>query len=206
MVDGFPKHLGPVGDGTHTVGIGPLPPGQYMVYLKTFEGSPGAHGHVDGNDERPLVVEDCSGSIIVLKVDSEGTKMEGVGFTLLYPDESLAHSAKLTDSNGQLGFGMPFGSCIVRETTVPDGYVGAADQAVTLDASNNPVTLTFVNTTTTTTTTTTEEVEVQALTEEGQVEVLAFTGENPIFYIIGLLLLAIAGGLAFGLRAVRSKK
>ena len=178
-----------------------------MVDLKIYQGDSYSHSHPQGNDSKPLVVEECpGGSITVIKVDSEGTKMEGAGFTLLEPDESLAHSAKLTDANGQLSFGMPYGDYIVRETTVPSGFTGAADQAVTIDKDNPAVTVTFVNTATTSTTTTTEEVEVQALTEEAQVEVLAFTGQNPIFYIIGLLLFALAGGLVFGLRAVRSKK
>lgn len=188
--------------GNMCVSLGVLPPGDYDVYLRIKEGT-SSTAHVNGRDMMTFTVgEDCGGTITVIKVDSDGTKLEGAGFTLLEPDESLAHSEKLTDSNGQLSFGMPYGDYIVRETTLPPGdYTGAADQAVTINKGNPDVTVTFVNTIPTKTTT---EVEVEALTEE--VEVLAHTGENPMFYIIGLLLVAVAGGLAFGLRAVKSKK
>jgi len=58
--------------------------------------------------------------------------------------------------------------------------------------------------------TTTEEVGVLGITEEVEVlgitEELPFTGQSMIFYIIGALMLALAGGLTFVLRAVKSKE
>jgi len=73
-----------------------------------------------------------------------------------------------------------------------------------------PITTTTTTTTTTTkkTTTTTAAttggtgtVEVLGITEE-----LPFTGQSMILYIIGALMLALAGGLTFVLRAVKSKE
>ena len=155
VLAGFPVSTIVQENGEVCINIGVVPPGDYVLGVDSFPGNPGGRvlPHRTGTDRQPFTVEECpNGTITVLKVDSEGTKMEGAGFTLLEPDESLAHSEKLTDANGQLSFGMPYGSYIVRETTVPSGFTGAADQAVTINKDNPSVSLKFVNTAKTTTT------------------------------------------------------
>ena len=187
------------------VPIGVIPKGDYLLRLNIYVfGSSTAH--TEAKDEKSFIVGECDGIIGVEKVDGNGNILTGAGFTLYNSDKSAVVVAeKMVDTDGKVAFEhLPMGTYVVSETTVPGGHSGMADQTVVINSGN---TGSVINVTATNTKKPPpEEVEVQGLTEEGQLEVLAATGQNPLFYIIGLLLFAIAGGLAFVLRAVRTKR
>ena len=157
---------------------------------------------------RPLSCITC------IKEDPAGNLLAGTGFTLYHSSGNQAVPERFTDDSGMITFcGLPDDTYTVRETTAPAGFGTAPDQTATLNSENLRVTLNFVddpitrNTGGRTTTTTgggetppPEEITVLGVTEE-----LPFTGQSMWLYIIGAAMLALAGGLTFVLRAVKSK-
>ncbi|MFA5015466.1 MAG: prealbumin-like fold domain-containing protein [Actinomycetota bacterium] len=145
-----------------------------------------------------------SGAITVVKRDPGGTLLAGAGFTVSYLSSgNPAAPEGFTDGSGMITFsGLPFDTYKISETTAPAGFGLAPDQIVTLGVDSVAVSVNYVDspTTTTVTTTTTPTIEVLGITEE-----LPFTGQSMWLYIIGAIMLALAGGLTFVLRAIKSK-
>jgi hypothetical protein len=211
-------NLGLVGDCPGLVYYGPMDPeesrcfdagvlaeGDYLVTLKTYE-SDGSSQHEEAYDEEYFTVGECvpeSGTIGVEKVDGNGDPLTGAGFTLYNSDKSIVVVAeKIVDAAGKVAFEhLPMGTYIVSETTVPAGYSGEADKEVVINDSNVNKVVNVIMENTRETPPPEEEEE-----ETGEVGVLAFTGQNPLLYIMGLLLMAIAGCLVFSLRTVRNRK
>ena len=160
-----------------------------------------------------------TGCITVIKRDVGGNLLAGAGFTIYHSNGDLAAPEGFTDDSGMITFcGLdPTDSYRVVETTAPAGFRTAPDQIATfgITAQNDTVALAQINPTVIlnfvdeptitrripTRTTTEEEITVLGVTEE-----LPFTGQSMILYIIGALMLALAGGLTFVLRAVKSKE
>jgi hypothetical protein len=139
------------------------------------------------------------GSIEIQKVPA----VSGVGFTLFKSDgTTVAAAEEFTDGSGKVTFsGLPYGTYIVRETTGIPGYSLAADQSVTINSGNvaTVISLTFTNTPTTG-----GGITVAGLTTPGFIQVLAFTGMDPIIPISGGS--AVIGGLAMLLATLRRKR
>ncbi len=85
------------------------------------------------------------GSIIVNKMDGEGTALEGAKFELT---NSLGHVLYTATSNssGEARFGYVFfGSYTLRETSAPEGYVIDPQEVKVIVTSTIPLSYTFVN-------------------------------------------------------------
>ncbi len=152
------------------------------------------------------------GDITVIKRDPGGTLLAGAGFTVSYlASGNPAAPEGFTDGSGMITFsGLPFDTYVISETTAPAGFGLAPDQTVVLDSGSVAVSVDFIDDpiiitggggTTTTTVVAPPVVEVLGITEE-----LPFTGQSMWLYIIGAAMLALAGGLTFVLRAVKSKE
>jgi hypothetical protein len=113
---------------------------------------------------------------------------------------------KLTDGTGKVTFGsLPYGTYIVRETKGIPGYSLAPDQSVTINSSNvtTVISLTFTNTPVIATVTS-GGITVAGLTTPDIIQILAFTGLDPIIPISGGS--AVIGGLAMLLATLRRKR
>jgi len=135
------------------------------------------------------------GSIQIQKTPA----VSGVGFTLFAADgTTVVQAEKLTDEFGRTAFyNLDFGTYVIKETKGISGYSIAPDQTVIVSSIESILSLTFVNTPTTTTT-----VTVAGLTE-GSIQVLAFTGVDPIIPISGGSV--IIAGLAMLLATLRRR-
>jgi hypothetical protein len=140
------------------------------------------------------------GCIEVLKVDENGDPLSGAEFTLREDDGTFVF-AKTTDGDGKVLFcKLGGGDYVLTETVTPAGYTTADPVPVSVTVGKTTK-VTIENNKSGTTTTTT--VEVQALT--GEVEVLAFTGYNTIYYIIGfaMILMGALGSILLRRRLKR---
>ncbi|MBX3072191.1 MAG: hypothetical protein KF883_16935, partial [Thermomicrobiales bacterium] len=92
-----------------------------------------------------FVNERSTGSLVITKTDAEGEALAGACFTV--GGQEVCDDAE-GDANGEPGIvqidDIATGSIEVAETTVPDGYNGAAPQTVEI-AGGEQATLTFVN-------------------------------------------------------------
>jgi hypothetical protein len=158
------------------------------------------------NDPEEEPVEEL-GTIGIEKVDKAGKILTGAGFTLYNSDKSaVVRAEEMVDAAGKVAFyNLPIGTYIVSETTIPGGHSGMADTPVTIN-EGNVGTVINVKAVNTKTPPPGDGVEVQALT--GEVEVLAFTGYNTIYYIIGfaMVIMGILGSLFLGRRLRREEK
>jgi uncharacterized surface anchored protein len=159
----------PISEGTNAV-FGNLGPGTYTLVETSIPGDPDVYTLVgysrDDGDEAPgaqitvssgtpvmVIVTNRQhpGKIIVNKVDSAGNPIPNTaGFTLFTEDGAkVVKPEELVGVDGKCTFdNLDWATYIVRETKTPPGYNGAADQTVTIDASNTEETIevTFVNT------------------------------------------------------------
>jgi PKD repeat protein len=143
----------------------------------------------------------------VLKVDGNGDPLTGAGFTLYNSDKSsVVRAEKMVDVAGKVAFDkLPMGTYVVSETTTPGGYRGMEDKTVIIDAGNinSVINVTAENTKSPPP----PEEEVQEPVEQ-EVEVLAFTGYNTIYYIIGfaMVMMGVLGSLFLRRRLRRVEK
>ena len=101
----------------------------------------------------PIDIFNCTGSILVHKVDGSGTPLAGAGFTVDpgTPNDPSDDVAMTETSTGVFcAADLIFGDYTVTETVVPNGYNGADPQNVTVDseatcAEKTEPDLTFTN-------------------------------------------------------------
>jgi uncharacterized surface anchored protein len=138
------------------------------------------------------------GCIEVLKVDENGDPLAGAEITLREDDGTFVY-ARMTEGDGMAIFcKLGGGDYVLTETVTPAGYTTADPVPVSVNVGETTK-VTIENNRGGTPPT----VEVQALT--GEVEVLAFTGYNTIYYIIGFAMI-LMGALGSVLLRRRLKK
>ncbi len=180
-----------------------LGPGTYKAVFKVNEGQCGGCGYVE-KDSKTFDVEECEPEIppvttttttttttaaaytITASVDDHGT-ITDEGATSVSQGSSKAYSMDTVST-----------ACGIVEVLVDGVSIGKVN-SYTFDDVNADHTI-HVITRCTPPAPVEEEIEVLGIAE------LPFTGQSMIFYILGFAMIAIAGGLVFALRAVKSKE
>lgn len=142
------------------------------------------------------------GRIKITKVDDDGVAVSGIGFTLYNSGKTaVIRAEKKTDAAGKLLFdNLDWGTYTLSETDSL-GYDAADDVKITISASNTEAgkEVTVVNSSTTP-----PEITVAGLTEG--IQVLAFTGIDPIIPISGGSSIAVGAAMLIATIMRRNKR
>ena len=114
---------------TYTLDASALAGKHIVVFETLYYGDKGIASHADITDEDQTVVVTLKGRILGTKVDTDGTKLEGVVFGLFpegtdsFTEENAAATAQ-TGKNGEFEFDqVPAGNWVIVELVTRPGYV-----------------------------------------------------------------------------------